>query len=69
MQNNKILYVLLSIIIAIVGWTWTSTVSKLAEVEKGLMDIKLELVRINATMVSAEDVEQMIEREFSRRGL
>lgn len=52
----------------IIGWAVSQTYAKLAEIEKSLVDMKLELGKLQASLWSKEDIREMIQFEIAKHG-
>jgi len=59
---------LLSILLAVIGWTCTSCYGKLIDVEKSLVELKVELARVQVTMLTREDVKEIVIIELAKQG-
>ena len=68
-MGNKITYVILSILVGVLGWSWTTTYSKLAEIEKSLVELKIEMVKVQSTIIDRESVKEMINDELLKHNL
>ena len=53
-------------IFGIIGWAVSQTYAKLAEIEKSLVDMKLELGKLQASLWSKEDIRELIQLEISK---
>ena len=60
---------LFSILIAVVGWIWTTCYTKLVTIEKELISIKVELVQMQSNVLTREDVNEMIDTALLKRGI
>ena len=69
MKDNKMFYTVLSILVAIMGWFGTVAYGKLTEIEKSLLELKIEVVRIQTTMIDREAVIQIVNDELLKRGI
>lgn len=68
-MGNKVTYTILSILVAVLGWSFTSTYSKLNEIEKSLIELKIELVKVQATLIDREAVEKICEDMLLKHGI
>lgn len=68
-MERKILSIVMSILIAVLSWTWSTTFSKLVEISKELKAVQMELVKINSTMLTKEEVKEMVIDELLRHGI
>ena len=53
-------------IFGIIGWAVSQTYAKLAEIEKSLVEMKLELGKLQASLWSKEDIREMIQLEIAK---
>lgn len=68
-MGNKITYTILGLLMAVLGWIWSTNYGKLAEIEKSLVAIQLDLVKIQAQMMDREAVKELIKDEFEKHGI
>ena len=68
-MEKKILSIVMSILIAVLSWTWTTTFSKLVEISKELKAVQMELVKINSTMLTKEEVKEIVIDELLKHGI
>lgn len=68
-MGNKITYVILSILVGVLGWSWTTTYSKLAEIEKSLIELKIAMVKVETQMIDREAVKEIINDELLKHNL
>ena len=71
MENNNITYkVLFSVIgtllIAVIGFISTAQITKLEEIQKDLITVKLQITEIQAQMLTRTDVRLMIKDEVEK---
>ena len=52
--------------LGILGWLGATTYSKLAEIEKSLADMKVDMAKIQASLWSKEDIRDMIQLEIAK---
>lgn len=69
MKDNKILYTVLSILVAVLGWFGTIAYGKLTEIEKSLLELKIEVVRMQTSMIDRDMVIQIVHDELEKRGI
>jgi len=65
-MSTKITYTILSLLFAVMGWVWITSFNKLTEIEKSLMEVKLELVKIQATMIDREEVVRIVKEQMKK---
>lgn len=66
-MQNKLITILISAFLGVLAWIWASTYSKLAEIEQGLLAVKMELVQIQAQMMTEDRVREIVEHEILKR--
>ena len=69
MKDNKMFYTVLSILVAIMGWFGTVAYGKLTEIEKSLLELKIEVVKMQTTMIDRDMVVQIVSDELAKRGI
>lgn len=66
-MQTKLTYTILSLLFGVMGWVWITSFDKLTEIEKSLIEVKLELVKIQATMIDREEVIRIVNEQIERR--
>lgn len=69
MKDNKLLYTVIGIVVALLGYFGQLQYSKLSEIEKSLLELKIEVVRMQTTMIDREAVIQIVNDELAKRGI
>lgn len=69
MEKNKLLTVVVSILIALLGYFGQLQYSKLSEIEKSLLELKIEVVKMQTSMIDRDVVIQIINDELLKRGI
>lgn len=69
MEKNKLLTVVVSILIALLGYFGQLQYSKLSEIEKSLLELKIEVVKMQTSMIDRDAVIQIINDELAKRGI
>ncbi len=54
-------------LLGIFGWAIAATYSKLAEIEKSLVDMKVDMAKIQSSLWTREDIREMIQLEIEKR--
>lgn len=67
-QNNKLIYTLLTVLLAVMSWVWVTTVSQLSEISKELVAIKTQLVSVQAQMIDEDRVREIVEYMMLKKG-
>jgi hypothetical protein len=68
-MEKKILTVVVSILIALLGWLGTIQFNKMAEISKDLVALRLEIVQLQKDILTKDDVKEMIETELIKHGI
>lgn len=66
---TKLTYWILGLLMAILGWVWASQYSKLVEIEKSLLDLKIEVVKMQSQMIDRPEVEKICEDILLKHGI
>lgn len=66
---TKLTYWILGLLMAVLGWIWSTNYAKLADIEKSLIAIQLDLVKIQAQMIDREEVKRIVEDELLKHNL
>jgi hypothetical protein len=69
MEKNKLLTVVVSILIGLLGYFGQLQYSKLSEIEKSLLELKIEVVKMQSSMIDRDIVIQIINDELAKRGI
>ena len=65
-MKNKILSVVVSILIVVLGWTWTTTFSKLVEIEKELKAVQIEIAKVQSVIITEHMVREIVKEEMEK---
>ena len=68
-MEKKVLTVVIGILIAVLGWTWTTTISKLSEIEKSLIELKIDVARIQESLIDRDEIRQIVIDELMKHGI
>ena len=66
---TKLTYWVAGILIAVLGSIWASQYSKLVEIEKSLLDLKIEMVKMQTQMIDRDEVKAIIEESLKMHGI
>lgn len=66
---TKLTYWVAGILIAVLGSIWASQYSKLVEIEKSLLDLKIEMVKMQSQMIDRDEVKSIIEESLKMHGI
>jgi hypothetical protein len=69
MEKNKLLTVVVSILIGLLGYFGQLQYSKLSEIEKSLLELKIEVVKMQTTMIDRDMVIQIVHDELEKHGI
>ncbi len=69
MEKNKLLTIVVSILIGLLGYFGQLQYSKLSEIEKSLLELKIEVVKMQTTMIDREAVIQIVHDELAKHGI
>lgn len=65
-MQNKAFYTVLSILVAVLGWFGQQAYFKLVDIEKEIVSVKLELVKVQAEMITRDDVISIVKSELAK---
>lgn len=68
-MEKRILTVVVTILIGLLGWLGSLQYQKLSEISRDLIALKLEVVQLQKDILSKEDVKEMIENELIKHGI
>lgn len=63
-MEKKILTVVVSILIGLLGWLGTIQWQKLTEIEKSIIELKIQVVSIQKEIMTEERVKEIVEHEL-----
>ena len=66
-MGNKAFYTVLSILVAVLGWFGQQAYFKLVDIEKEIVSVKLELVKVQAEMITREEVVSIVHNELVKK--
>lgn len=66
---NKLTYWIAGLLVAVVGWSWSTNYSKLCEIEKSLVELKIDVSRIQAEAIDRAEIKAMINDELAKHGI
>lgn len=69
MEKNKLLTVVVSILIGLLGYFGQLQYSKLSEIEKSLLELKIEVVKMQTSMIDRDTVIQIVNDELAKHGI
>ena len=65
-MQNKAFYTVLSILVAVLGWFGQQAYFKLVDIEKEIVSVKLELVKVQSEMMTRDDVVEIVKSEIAK---
>lgn len=68
-MEKKVLTVVVSILIALLGWLGSIQYAKLTEISKEIVSMKLELVQLQKDILTKDDVREMVQVELMKYGI
>lgn len=68
-MEKKILTAVIGVLIAVLGWNWTTTMTKLVEIEHSLVELKIDVARIQESIVDRDEVKRIVIDELEKRGI
>jgi len=68
-MEKKMLSIVISVLIAVLGWIWGTQYYKLIEIERTMLELKVEMTKVQVQMVSIDDVKQIVADELLKHGI
>ena len=72
-MQQKALYTVLGLLVTLLGWMGSVNYNKLMEIEHGLAELKVDVVKLQAGILDEHKVreiaKEMVEHELLKRGL
>ena len=72
-MQQKALYTVIGLLVALLGWLGSVQFQKLMEIEHSLTEIKLEVAKLQMSIITEEKVKEIakgvLEHELLQRGL
>lgn len=68
-MNNKGFYTAIGILVSLLGWLGSVQYAKLSEIEKGLIELKLEMTKVQMSIIDENAVVKIVENEFLKHGI
>lgn len=65
-MQTKLITIFATVFLAVLGWIWSVTYTRLTSMEQELVAIKVELVKVQATMIDREEVIRIVRDELKR---
>ena len=72
-MQQKALYAVIGLLVTLLGWLGSAQYYKLAEIERGLIELKVEVAKLQCSILTEEKVKEIatevVEHELLKRGL
>ena len=72
-MQQRLLYAVIGLLITLLGWMGSAQYYKLAEIERGLMELKVEVAKLQCSILTEEKVKEIakgvLEHELLQRGI
>ena len=68
MKDNKLLYTVIGITVALLGYFGSIQYNKLTEIEKELISLKIDVVKIQTQMIDRDEVIKIVRQELGLGG-
>lgn len=68
-MEKRLLTAVATLMVAVLGWSWTTTFSKLVDIEKELKTVQIELARVQASMLTVQEVREIVVDELAKKGI
>lgn len=66
-MQTKLITIFATVFLAVLGWIWSVTYTRLTSMEQELVAIKLELVKVQATMIDREEVIRIVNEQIEHK--
>lgn len=66
---SKLTYWIAGLLVAVIGWSWSTNYSKLCEIEKSLVELKIEVSKMQAEAIDRAEIKAMIVDELAKHGI
>ena len=72
-MQQRVLYAVIGLLVTILGWLGSVNYSKLMEIEHSIAELKIEVARLQMSIMTEEKVKEIaheiVEHELLKRGL
>ena len=72
-MQQRLLYAVIGLLVTLLGWMGSAQYYKLAEIERGLMELRVEVAKLQCSILTEEKVKEIakgvLEHELLQRGL
>lgn len=66
---TKLTYWVLGLLMAILGWVWTTQYSKLSAIQQQLVMIQIDITRLQSEMMNEARVREIVEHELLKHNV
>lgn len=68
-MNNKLTYWVAGILLAVLGWSFSANFQKLCEIEKSLIELKVEVSKMQVQIIDREEIKSIVVDELLKHGI
>lgn len=69
MNKDRLIYWILGLLVAVLGWSWTTNYSKLCEIEKSLIELKIDVTKVQSNIVDRDAIKEIVADELLKHGI
>lgn len=69
MNKDRLIYWILGLLVAVLGWSWTANYSKLCEIEKSLIELKIDMTKVQASILDKDAIKEIVADELLKHGI
>ena len=66
---NKLTYWILGLLMAVLGWVWTTQYAKLCAIQEQLLTIQIDITRLQSEMMNEARVREIVEHELLKHNV
>lgn len=66
---SKLTYWIAGLLVAVLAWSWSTNYSKLCEIERSLIELKIEVSKMQAEAIDRAEIKAMINDELAKHGI
>lgn len=66
---SKLSYWIAGLLVAVIAWSWSVNFSKLCEIEKSLMELKIDVSKMQVQIIDRAEIKEMIADELAKHGI
>lgn len=68
-NKDRLMYWIMGLLVAVLGWSWTTNYSKLCEIEKSLIELKIDVTKVQANIVDRDAIKEIVADELLKHGI